>query len=267
MKIIFFKEKFIYIILLLIIIISILAIYIFDFHLSRNSNIDITYIEEKEICDDNCKLEQEKKKRKEYLLQQYSQKKLIAITFDDGPSKHTARLVDELKKRKVPATFFLLGENAEKFSSVIKFEHDTGNEIGIHSYKHNLFTKLNNTQINEQIDKTKYIILNEIDYPISLIRVPYGVINKKVENILKENNLTNVLWTVDSKDWKFRNVDKIYNYVLKNIKGNDIILMHDIYSTSVDSALRLVDTLQSDCYTFVTVSELLEIEKLSKSKK
>lgn len=266
MKIFFLKNKIIYISILVILITTIFLISIYEIKISKKSNIDITYIDENNMCDDNCKIEDKSKKRQDLLIQKYKDKKLIALTFDDGPGKYTSALVDELKKRNIPVTFFLLGENAIKFPSVIKFEIDAGNEVGIHSYKHSLFTKLTDTQISEQIDKTKYIILNEVDIDIPLIRVPYGAINKKVEKVLEEKKLTNVLWTVDSKDWKFRNVDKIYNYVLKNIKGNDIILMHDIFDTSVTSALNIVDKLESECYTFVTVSDLLKIEKIVGSK-
>lgn len=264
MKILYLRDKRIYIFLMIIIFFSILTISLIEFHTNNSSKIEITHIEEQNICDDSCIEESEGAKRKDMLLQKYKEKKLLALTFDDGPSKYTEKLVDELKKRNVPATFFLLGENAKKFPSTIKFEVDAGNEIGIHSYKHNLFTKLTNNEINEQILLTKYIIFNEVDIDISLIRVPYGSINNRVESLLEENYLTNILWTVDSKDWKFKNVDKIYNYVLKNIKGNDIIIMHDIYNTSVTSALMLVDKLQSECYVFVTVSEFLEIEELAK---
>lgn len=266
MKILYLKNKLIYIFILTVLITIISLIYIYDIKNSKKSNIDITYIDETNMCDDSCRKTDESNKRKEFLIKKYEEKKLIALTFDDGPSKYTSNLIDELKKREVKVTFFLLGENAIKFPSTIKFEIDTGNEIGIHSYKHSLFTKLTKTQINEQIDKTKYIILNEVDIDISLIRVPYGAINEKVEKILEDEKLTNILWTVDSKDWKFKNVDKIYNYVLKNVKGNDIILMHDIFDTSVISALKIIDKLQSECYIFVTVSELLEIEKIVNSK-
>ncbi|MDO4283251.1 MAG: polysaccharide deacetylase family protein [Clostridia bacterium] len=266
MKILYLKNRVIYTALLIIIILIIITILIFDIHTSHSyPDIDITHIEEKEIDGDNLIEIKGENERREILLQKYKEKKLIALTFDDGPSKYTEGLIDELKKRNVPATFFLLGENAQKFPSAIQLEVDAGNEIGIHSYKHNLFTKLTNNEINEQILLTKYMIFSEVDIHISLIRVPYGSINDRVNEVLKENHLTNILWTVDSKDWKFRNVTKIYNYVLKNIKGNDIILMHDIYSTSVKSATLLVDKLQSDGYVFLTVSELLEIENLAKN--
>lgn len=212
-----------------------------------------------EICteekpDENAKM-------KEFLKEKYKEKKLIALTFDDGPGNYTINLVDELKKRNVKATFFILGECASTRQSTIKYIVENGNEIGIHSYVHKLFTRISNEEIETQIDKTRNVLYSAIDTKISLIRVPYGSINDRVTQVLENNQLTNVLWDVDSKDWKFRNTNKTYKYTLKRITGNDIILMHDIYKTSVEAALKLVDTLQSECYTFVTVSELLELRE------
>lgn len=195
-----------------------------------------------------------------FLEEAYKDKKLIALTFDDGPSKYSEQLVDELKKRNVPATFFILGSNAENKHETLKFESDAGNEIGIHSYVHKLFTRLKDEEIEEQIDKTKNIITEATKIEPKLIRVPYGSLNNRVNSLLDKTQLTSVLWTVDSKDWKFRNTEKTYQYVMKKVKGNDIILMHDSYQTSVNAALKIIDTLQSDGYTFVTVSEFLHIK-------
>ena len=189
------------------------------------------------------------------------------ITFDDGPSKYTELLVNELSKRDVKATFFILGENAINRQDTLKIIYDAGNEIGIHSYKHKLFTKLKDDEIVEQISTTKDIIYNSTNTTPTLMRVPYGSINSRVSSVLKKEKLNNVLWSVDSKDWKFKNATKTYNYVMKNVKGNDIILMHDIFKPSVDAALRIVDKLQSDCYVFVTVSELENIKNSVKSNK
>ena len=88
--------------------------------------------------------------------------------------------------------------------------------------------------------------------------------NKKIKNVLNSHSLTSVLWSVDSLDWKFKNAERTYNYVMKKFKGNDIILMHDSFDTSVEAAAKIVDTLQNRGYTFVTVSELIRIKELAK---
>lgn len=213
-----------------------------------------------ELVEENCDIceDDETTPRQELLRKQYENKKLIALTFDDGPSKYTSTLVDELNKRQIPVTFFILGESAEKFPDTLKFQADSGNEIGIHSYTHKLFTKLKEEEILEQIDKTRSVILKLTQKDASLIRVPYGSRNEKIDGILSKVQLTDVLWTVDSKDWKLKNTNKVYLYILKKVKGNDIILMHDTFKTSVEAALKVVDKLTAECYTFVTVSELLE---------
>lgn len=77
--------------------------------------------------------------------------------------------------------------------------------------------------------------------------------------MLYQLKLTDILWTIDSLDWKLQNIQKTYEQILKDLKGNDIVLMHDTYDTSIKTALKLVDKLLDDNYTFVTVGKLIEI--------
>ncbi|MDD3304470.1 MAG: polysaccharide deacetylase family protein [Clostridia bacterium] len=261
MKFIYFKKNTMitYLSFIVILGIAIYSTYIItktiSYHKIVEENEEESICDEEEICEDVSP-------RKELLIKQYQNKKLIALTFDDGPSKYTENLVDELQKRNVPATFFILGQSAEDRLDTLKFELDAGNEIGIHSYTHKLFTKLSETEILEQIEHTRKVINKVSDKEIQYIRVPYGSRNKKVDNALEKGNLVDVLWNVDSKDWKFKNTSKTYNYVLKKVKGNDIILMHDTFKTSVEAAIKIVDKLLSECYTFVTVSEFYEIKEI-----
>lgn len=260
MKTIIIKKKKTIIFVIFVILVIFLLFFTFNYiNFVKNDNI----MENDEILNINeCACEDISEKQRENLLKEkYKEKKLIALTFDDGPSKYTERLVDELKKRDVKATFFILGENGVKRQDTLKTILDAGNEIGIHSYKHKVFTKLKDDEILEQISDTKAVIYDATNTSPSLMRVPYGSVNSRVSNLLKNENLENVLWTVDSKDWKFKNTKKIYNYTIKNIKGNDIILMHDIFKTSVEAALQIVDKLQSECYEFVSVSEFEKIKE------
>ncbi len=268
MKLIVFKKRYIFIfILLLFVLFSFSSYFSYKYLINKDIILEneldsIPYNENIDFNSQKIDENDEFKERKELLIEKYDNKKLIALTFDDGPSKYTKILVDELKKRNVPVTFFILGENAKKYPETLKFAYDADNEIGIHSYEHKLFTKLTEEEIIEEITKANNIIQEQIDTPITLIRVPYGSRNKKVDNVLEKLNLTDILWTVDSKDWKLKNTNKIYNYVLKYIKGNDIILMHDTFKTSINSAIKIVDFLTEKGYVFVTVSELLEIKEI-----
>ena len=268
MKVLSLKKVVIIFLIILILVISIsviITLKISKTKISNNNNdmnldnIDIEITEPDEsICNDSKNIEHDN----EFLIEQYKNKKLVALTFDDGPSEYTSILVDELKKRNSPATFFVLGSEIEKYPETLKFEYDVGNEIGIHSYKHTLFTKLSDEEISFQISKTKDLIFDITKTTPTLMRVPYGSTNKKIDKVLSDNNLKDVLWTVDSLDWKFKNTLKTYNYVLKKFKGNDIILMHDSFKTSVNAATLIIDTLQSKCYTFVTVSKYFEIKEM-----
>lgn len=271
MKLITIKKSYLIIIFILLFLITIAffinlisSIYPYITFL-KNENIENIQNYENDVQDDknnndNNEMSESKSEAiKSFYINQYKNKKIVALTFDDGPSEYTSKLVDELKKRNVNVTFFVLGENIEKYNNTLKFQFDTGNEIGIHSYEHKLFTKLNKSEIIEQIDKTSELIEDLTNTKPQFIRVPYGSRNKNVDEVLKSKKLTDILWTIDSKDWKLQNVNKTYNYILKNFKGNEIILMHDTFDTSVKAAIKLIDKLLSQNYTFVTIDKFLEI--------
>ena len=162
----------------------------------------------------------------------------IALTFDDGPDrKCTPLLLDGLKERGVHATFFLMGSNIEGKEDIVKRMSEEGHLIGNHSYEH----------IQEQIEA---ITGKRPEY----IRPPYGDWNEELE---EEIGMSPVLWSVDSLDWKLKDKGKIVRRVLKDVKDGDIILMHDIFPSSVEAALELIDILQKEGYVFVTADELL----------
>lgn len=181
--------------------------------------------------------------------------KVVALTFDDGPGyKTTMTLLDGLKERNVHATFFLLGEKIEQRKEVVERMEEDGHLIGNHTYDHVQLDTVNIECAKEEIAKTNEII-KEITgvYPL-YIRPPFGSWNRKLE---EEIELTPVLWTLDTTDWNTKDVERIVNYVMEEVESGDIILMHDIYDTSVAAALEIVDRLQKKGYVFVTVDELM----------
>ncbi len=181
--------------------------------------------------------------------------KVVALTFDDGPGyKTTMMLLDGLRERNVHATFFLLGEKIEERREVVEKMKEDGHLIGNHTYGHVQLDAINIECAKDEIAKTNNII-QEItgDYP-NYIRPPYGCWNRELEDAI---SLTPVLWTLDTTDWNTRDVERIVNYVIEEVESGDIILMHDIYDTSVAAALEIVDQLQAKGYVFVTVDELL----------
>ena len=181
--------------------------------------------------------------------------KCVALTFDDGPHKDcTPRLLDGLKQRGVHATFFLMGQSIEGNEEIVKRMKEEGHLIGNHSYSHVQLTKAGAGAACDGVDKTSSLIENITEERPQYMRPPFGDWNEELEC---EVGMTTVLWSVDSLDWKLRNKNRIVKRVLKDVEDGDIILMHDIFPSSVEVALELVDALTKEGYTFVTVDELL----------
>lgn len=179
----------------------------------------------------------------------------VALTFDDGPHQTcTPALLNGLKQREVKATFFLMGENIAGKEPLVQRMQAEGHLIGNHGYRHIQMTKEEAEQACADIEQTEKLIQSITGKRPEYLRPPYGDWNEQLECRV---NLTTVLWNVDSLDWKFQNTDRIVRRVEKDVKDGDIILMHDIFSTSVEAALRIVDDLQKRGYEFVTVEELL----------
>ena len=179
----------------------------------------------------------------------------VALTFDDGPHQTcTPALLNGLKQREVKATFFLMGENIAGKEPLVQRMQAEGHLIGNHGYRHIQMTKEEAEQACADIEQTEKLIQAITGKRPEYLRPPYGDWNEQLECRV---NLTTVLWNVDSLDWKFQNTDRIVRRVEKDVKDGDIILMHDIFSTSVEAALRIVDDLQKRGYEFVTVEELL----------
>lgn len=180
---------------------------------------------------------------------------LIAITFDDGPRRSTTgKLLDGLKERGVKATFFLVGSNVEGNEDLIKRMYDEGHLIGNHTYSHVQLSTVNATQAYNEIVETNQIISQITGETPKYIRPPYGSYSSK---LLMQINMIPVLWSVDPDDWDTTNTGKVVQSVVKNVKCGDIILLHDIYDSSVTAALEIIDQLKAKGYVFVTVDQLL----------
>ena len=181
--------------------------------------------------------------------------KKVALTFDDGPHpSYTEQLLDGLKERGVVATFFVIGENASAHPELLKRMQEEGHLIGNHTYSHVQLRKNNRKAYGEEIVATNEVIRHITGMETTYIRPPYGTWDKVYERKL---NMIPVLWTVDPLDWCSQNSDRIVEKVISKTKENDIILLHDIYESSVTAALKIVDVLQEKGYRFVTVEELL----------
>lgn len=193
----------------------------------------------------------------------YEGKKLVALTFDDGPGRYTAELLDFLKEHRVRATFFLLGRNAVNYPSLIKRMDAEGHAVGNHSYSHPNLAKMSAAGVASQIGDCNAAIYKAIGRNASVLRCPGGSSNATVRNVAKSADLPIIYWSVDTKDWESRDKDKILEVAFgdKGIKDGSIVLLHDIHRESVDAAKEMIVRLQKEGYTFVTVPELLSVRK------
>lgn len=186
-------------------------------------------------------------------------KKVVALTFDDGPSKYTRKIIDYLYKENAVGTFFILGNKVEIYNDTLKKTIEYGNELGNHSYNHKWLTKLEIEEFLSQVNKTQSIIYKILKYKPTIFRPTYGSLNKTIRNNI---NLDIILWNIDTMDWKYKSVDKIVARATKNIKDGDIILMHDTYDRTYKAIMKIVPILKEQGYQFVTISELKEIKLL-----
>ena len=189
---------------------------------------------------------------------------MVAITLDDGPhATNTQKILDILDAHNAKATFFMLGQNVVNNEEVVKNVYKRGNEIGIHTWDHKQLTKLSQDEIVSQVERTSDAIYKIIGKRPKLVRPPYGAINDTVKNSI---NYSLILWNIDSLDWKSRDEKQIVPLVMNSVQDGDIILLHDIHSTTVPAVEKIVSQLEEQGYQMVTVSQLLEAKGYDMSK-
>jgi|LSQX01.1.fsa_nt_gb peptidoglycan/xylan/chitin deacetylase (PgdA/CDA1 family) len=196
--------------------------------------------------------------------------KLIALTFDDGPSpKNTVKILNILKENDCKATFFVIGTNAQAHPELLKQAVEIGCEIGTHSYAHENYKKMSYREIKSDMAKMKKVIFDATGIEPVLFRVPFGAFDKKVKAAA---GMPLIQWSIDTNDWRYKTTtnekrtkaqierDKqiIIDSVLKNAKDGDIILMHDVYSMSANSCAEIIPKLKEMGFKLVTVSELMQ---------
>ncbi|MFB8175394.1 polysaccharide deacetylase family protein [Streptomyces sp. NPDC055966] len=184
--------------------------------------------------------------------------KCIALTFDAGPSENSARLLDILKEKKVPATFFLLGKNhIEKYPQLVRRMAAEGHEVASHTWDHRILTEISDAQIRDELKRPNDAIERLIGRRPTLMRPPQGRTDSDVHKITKEMGMAEVLWSVTAKDYMTNDSALITKRVLEQSSRDGIILLHDIYPGTVPAVPGVVDALKERGYVFVTVPQLL----------
>ena len=182
-------------------------------------------------------------------------KKMVALTYDDGPSIYTPRVLKTLKENNAVATFFVVGNRVPMYSDTVKKAYDMGCEIGNHTYEHKSLPNLSETEVKRQISKTNKEVKKAIGEKPVIMRPTGGATNT---NIKKWVGMPSIIWSVDTLDWKTRNADSTRRAVLNRVKDGDIVLMHDLYSATATASETIIPELVRRGYQLVTVSELAE---------
>ena len=187
-----------------------------------------------------------------------SDKKTVAITFDDGPSsKYNAEFLNVLEKNKAHGTFFMVGTMMQSCQKCVLDTYNSGNEVASHTYNHINMKKNSIEEVNENIKKTDDLYYKITGDHIKYVRPPYGAYNKtNLENV----DYPLILWNIDPEDWRYHDAEKIVNHVMENVQDGSIILMHELYETSLEALEILLPKLYAEGYQVVSVGELAELK-------
>ncbi len=184
-----------------------------------------------------------------------AQKKLVALTFDDGPHKTlTPRLLDILQKQEVKATFFVVGSRAKSYPGIVKRAAAEGHQIGNHTYSHKDLLSLSDAFIEREIWDTANLIAQITGQRPTALRPPYGSYNPSIS---ARAGAALVLWSVDPKDWDCKSAEAVFHNATRHVQDGDIILLHDIHSHTIQAVEPIITRLKGEGFTFVTVEELI----------
>jgi peptidoglycan-N-acetylglucosamine deacetylase len=190
--------------------------------------------------------------------------KLVALTFDDGPEKYyTPQILDILKEKGVPATFFVMGKQIKAFPEEMKRIVNENHGIANHTWNHPNLTKTWTATVREEIMATQREMERLVGRKPDIFRPPFGAITKSDIAVLNELGMRNIMWSVDTLDWSGLTGDEIVNIVLRDISPGGIILQHNFQSNArlldgtVEALPKIIEELQAKGYKFVTVQTLL----------
>lgn len=184
-------------------------------------------------------------------------KPMIALTFDDGPSKNTSHLLDLFALYGGDATFFIVGSRVPEYSSIASREATDGHELAMHTYNHAKLTVLSTAEIQQEVQSCADIIKSYTGYDVRLLRPPGGACNDTVKAAVGELGYALVNWSIDTEDWRTRDADSTYQVIMSEAKDGGIVLCHDLYEATASAMDRVIPELLAQGYQLVTVSDLL----------
>lgn len=185
--------------------------------------------------------------------------KCVALSFDDGPVADTERLLRILNSRNAKATFYPVGENVQRYPEITRAAALTGHQIGNHTWDHPNLTTLSEAEIKSQLSRADEVIEEVTGEKPSTLRAPYGAHNATVREAAQRPL---VHWSVDPRDWDHRDSEQTIEHITEETRPGDVVLMHDIHTTTVDAVPGVLDGLEERGFHFVTVDQLFEHSEL-----
>jgi len=185
---------------------------------------------------------------------------VVALTFDDGPSEYTSRILDTLQQHGGNVTFFVQGSLVEQNKTKVTRAMYMDCEIICHAWDHPDLTTLPKRAIKKQLVRTLNAIREITGKTLPMFRPPYGYVNEKVIQVARKLGLAIIIWSLDPKDWDVKDADLVYSSIMDNVKDGDMILCHDVYKSTADAMSRVIPELIRQGYRLVTVSELLRMK-------
>jgi len=200
--------------------------------------------------------------------------RLLALTYDDGPNDpYTWRMMEVLDRHGVKATFFLLGRFVQQKPEIARALVAAGHAIGIHTWDHPNLILTSSAETRHQLLKTRQAILDVTGVDPTIFRPPFGGRRPASLRVARALGLQPIMWNVSCHDWKAKSADEIFARAERQIRGGDVILLHDgeyhrigvDRSRSVEATDRIVSRFKPDGYQFTTIPQMMETQQLALS--
>jgi peptidoglycan/xylan/chitin deacetylase (PgdA/CDA1 family) len=193
--------------------------------------------------------------------------RLLALTYDDGPNDpYTWRVMEVLERHGLKATFFLIGQFVRQKPEVARALVEAGHAIGSHTWDHPNLVFCSASEVHRQLELAKEAIFDATGVETKLFRPPFGGRRPATLRAIRAFGLLPVMWSVTCYDWKAKSAEAIVAHAQRQIRGGDVILLHDggyrrmgaDRSRTVTASQQIVSRYQGDGYEFVTIPQMLE---------
>ena len=187
----------------------------------------------------------------------------LALTFDDGPhGKLTPKLLDLLGRRGVKSTFYVIGRNVEAYPDIARRIVAEGHEIANHTWTHPQLSRLSAARVADELRRTHDKVLEVTGVRMTNLRPPYGAFNDSVRRVaFDRHGYDTIMWSVDPLDWKYRNSSRVTRELVKGAAPGAVLLCHDIHPSTIAAVPPTLDQLLGRGFRFVTVAELMAMDK------